>query len=70
MTEEMEIADQELFKYVSPERAMTCLPEIRDGALRATQPAAHERPVRVRDDEGIRGNGSGRRESGAGTDAY
>ena len=44
MTEEIEIGDQELFKYVSPERAMTCLPEIGDGALRATQPAAMNDP--------------------------
>ena len=33
-----------LFKYVSTERAMTCLPEIGDGALRATQPAALNDP--------------------------
>ena len=44
MTEEIEIGNQELFKYVSPERAMTCLPEIGDGALRATQPAAMNDP--------------------------
>ena len=29
-----------LYKYVSAERALLCLPEIGDGALRATQPAA------------------------------
>ena len=33
-----------LFKYVSADRAMTCLPEIGDGALRATQPAAMNDP--------------------------
>ena len=44
MTGEIEIGDQELFKYVSPERAMTCLPEIGDGALRATQPAGMNDP--------------------------
>ncbi|MYG67992.1 MAG: DUF2971 domain-containing protein [Gammaproteobacteria bacterium] len=33
-----------LFKYVSVERALTCLPEIGDGALRATQPAALNDP--------------------------
>ena len=44
MTEEIEIGDEELFKYVSPERAMTCLPEVGDGALRATQPAAMNDP--------------------------
>ena len=32
--------DELLFKYVSADRAMMCLPEIGDGALRATQPAA------------------------------
>ena len=56
VTEEIEIGDQELFKYVSPERAMTCLPEIGDGALRATQPAAMNDPFGVRDDEGVRGD--------------
>ena len=33
-----------LYKYVSGERALTCLPEIGDGALRATQPAALNDP--------------------------
>ncbi len=33
-----------LFKYLSAERALTCLPEIEDGALRATQPAALNDP--------------------------
>ena len=43
--DEIEIGDKELlFKYVSAERAMTCLPEIGDGALRATQPAAMNDP--------------------------
>ena len=45
MTNEFEISDGKLlFKYVSAERAMTCLPEIGDGALRATQPAAMNDP--------------------------
>ena len=29
-----------LYKYVSAERALTCLPESGNGALRATQPSA------------------------------
>jgi len=33
-----------LFKYVSAERALSCLPEIGDGALRATQPAGLNDP--------------------------
>ena len=33
-----------LYKYVSAERALTCLPEIGDGTLRATQPAALNDP--------------------------
>ena len=45
MTNEFEISEEKLlFKYVSAERAMTCLPEIGDGALRATQPAAMNDP--------------------------
>ena len=33
-----------LYKYVSAERAMTCLPEVGDGTLRATQPSALNDP--------------------------
>ena len=33
-----------LFKYVSGKRALACLPEIGDGSLRATQPAAMNDP--------------------------
>ena len=33
-----------LYKYVTAERALTCLPEVGDGALRATQPAALNDP--------------------------
>ena len=33
-----------LYKYVNAERVMTCLPEVGDGALRATQPAALNDP--------------------------
>ena len=45
MTGGGEVSEYErLFKYVSAERAMTCLPEIGDGALRATQPAALNDP--------------------------
>ena len=33
-----------LYKYVSAERALTCLPEIGDGTLRATQPSALNDP--------------------------
>ena len=35
---------QTLYKYVSAERALTCLPEVGDGTLRATQPAALNDP--------------------------
>ena len=34
-----------LYKYVSAERALTCLPEVGDGTLRATQPAALNDPM-------------------------
>ena len=34
-----------LYKYVSAERALLCLPEIGDGTLRATQPAALNDPM-------------------------
>ena len=45
MTDEFDIGDEKLlFKYVPPERSMTCLPEVGDGALRATQPAAMNDP--------------------------
>ena len=33
-----------LYKYVTADRALTCLPEVGDGALRATQPAALNYP--------------------------
>lgn len=33
-----------LYKYVSSERALTCLPEVGNGALRATQPSALNDP--------------------------
>ena len=33
-----------LYKYVPADRALTCLPEVGDGALRATQPAALNDP--------------------------
>ena len=33
-----------LYKYVNSERVLTCLPEVGDGALRATQPAALNDP--------------------------
>ena len=33
-----------LYKYVTAERALTCIPEIGDGTLRATQPAALNDP--------------------------
>ena len=33
-----------LYKYVSAARALTCIPEVGDGALRATQPAALNDP--------------------------
>ena len=33
-----------LYKYVNAERVLTCLPEVGDGALRATQPAALNDP--------------------------
>lgn len=45
MTDEKDVDDEELmFKYVPTERAMMCLPEVGDGALRATQPAAMNDP--------------------------
>ena len=45
VTNEIAIGDEVLlFKYVSPYRAISCLPEIGDGALRATQPAAMNDP--------------------------
>ena len=34
-----------LYKYVSAERALTCLPEVGDGTLRATQPSALNDPL-------------------------
>ena len=33
-----------LYKYVTADRAMTCIPEVGDGTLRATQPAALNDP--------------------------
>ena len=33
-----------LYKYVSAERALTCIPEVGNGTLRATQPAALNDP--------------------------
>ena len=33
-----------LYKYVTEERALTCIPEVGDGTLRATQPAALNDP--------------------------
>ncbi len=33
-----------LYKYVTPQRALTCIPEVGDGTLRATQPAALNDP--------------------------
>ena len=33
-----------LYKYVSPQRVLTCLPEVGDGTLRATQPSALNDP--------------------------
>jgi hypothetical protein len=45
VTNQVEISEEGLlFKYMSAERALTCLPEIGDGALRATQPAALNDP--------------------------
>ncbi|MXY45189.1 MAG: DUF2971 domain-containing protein [Dehalococcoidia bacterium] len=47
-----------LYKYVTARRALTCIPEVGDGTLRATQPAAlndpfecHVRPLYVFRDE-------------------
>ena len=34
-----------IYKYVSSERVFTCLPEVGDGALRATQTVGSERPI-------------------------
>ena len=33
-----------LYKYMTAERVLTCLPEVGDGTLRATQPAALKDP--------------------------
>ena len=33
-----------LYKYMAPRRALTCIPEVGDGTLRATQPAALNDP--------------------------
>ena len=33
-----------LYKYVTPERALTCIPEVGNGTLRATQLAALNDP--------------------------
>ena len=33
-----------LYKYMIAERVLTCLPEVGDGTLRATQPAALNDP--------------------------
>ena len=33
-----------LYKYVTPRRALTCIPDVGDGTLRATQPAALNDP--------------------------
>ena len=33
-----------LYKYITPQRALTCIPEVGDGTLRATQPAALNDP--------------------------
>lgn len=45
MTHEHEGSEEELlFKYVSADPALTCLPEVGDGALRASQPAALNDP--------------------------
>ena len=33
-----------LYKYVTANRALTCIPEVGDGTLRATQPAALNDP--------------------------
>ena len=33
-----------LYKYVTPRRALTCIPSVGDGTLRATQPAARNDP--------------------------
>ena len=33
-----------LYKYVTPRRSLTCIPEVGDGTLRATQPAALNDP--------------------------
>ncbi|WP_424831256.1 DUF2971 domain-containing protein [Ruegeria sp.] len=43
--DQAEISDETLiYKYVPAKRAMSCLPEIGDGALRATQPSAMNDP--------------------------
>ena len=38
-----------LYKYMSAERALTCLPEVGDGTLRATQPSALNDPFECAD---------------------
>ena len=39
-----EVIMEFLFKYVSSQRVLTCLPEVGDGTLRATQPSALNDP--------------------------
>ena len=36
-----------LYKYVTAQRALTCIPELGDGTLRATQPAALNDPFEM-----------------------
>ena len=36
-----------LYKYVTVQRALTCIPELGDGTLRATQPAALNDPFEM-----------------------
>ena len=37
-----------LYKYVSAEQVQTCLPEVGDGTLRATQPSVLNDPLQCR----------------------
>ena len=43
-----------LYKYVAAERALTCLPEVGDGTLRATQPSALNDPFECSVGKGFR----------------
>jgi hypothetical protein len=52
-----------LYKYVKADRAMNCLPEVGDGALRATQPSALNDPFECAIKFFVAGSGGGHEEA-------